>query len=268
MKVLSLAGEERKRKILEELEISGKVKVSNLAEKLNVSTETIRKYLDELAQEEKLKKVYGGAINLSFFQEEPSTSEREVINSEAKKRIGELAASLIHDNDVIAIDDGSTPLQLAKSLQKKRNLTIFTPSITALSVLIDLLQKNIFTGRIIILGGEINTTHHRVTGGFTLQMLDNLFVDKYFISADGLTLGEGVTSYDSSKGIVTKKLIEHSDKSILLVDQSKIGKRTHYKIADFKDINMVISNGDYPKDWENLLIENEVEWLVADEELE
>lgn len=264
MKILSLAGEERKKRILELLEISGKVKVSDLAEILQVSTETIRKYLDELHQEEKLKKVYGGAINISFFDEEPSTSEREVIYSDEKKKIGEMAANLINDNDVIAIDDGSTPLQLAKSLRKKQNLTIFTTSINALSVLIELNQQNIFSGKIFVLGGEINTTHHRVTGGFTMEMLDNIYVDKYFISADGLAKDFGITGYDYSKGMVTKKLIEHSGTSILLIDHSKVGKRTNYKMADFRDIHMVICDKPYPEDWEHLLKENDVKWLVAE----
>ncbi|AZU62807.1 DeoR/GlpR family DNA-binding transcription regulator [Neobacillus mesonae] len=260
---MSLAGEERKRKILELLEIKGKVKVRDLSEMLEVSTETIRKYLDELHQEEKLKKVYGGAINLAFFDEEPSTSEREVIHSDEKKKIGEMAANLINDNDVIAIDDGSTPLQLVKNLQKKRNLTIFTTSINALSVLIELSQQNVFTGKIFVLGGEINTVHHRVTGGFTMEMLDNIYVDKYFISADGLSKDDGITGYDYSKGMVTKKLIEHSNKTILLIDHSKVGKRTNFKMADLKDISMIICDQPHPEDWEHMLRENEVEWLAA-----
>ncbi|WP_065409883.1 DeoR/GlpR family DNA-binding transcription regulator [Pseudobacillus wudalianchiensis] len=261
---MSLAGEERKKKILELLEISGKVKVKDLSKMLKVSTETIRKYLDELHQEEKLKKVYGGAINVSFFNEEPSTQEREVLHSDEKRRIGEMAASLIHDNDVIVIDDGSTPLQLAKSLRKKRNLTIYTTSVTALSVLIDLHQQNLFSGKIIMLGGEINATHHRVSGIFTLQMLENLYVDKFFISADGLSRDTGITSYDFAKGMVAKKIIEHSNKCILLIDHSKIDKRTHYKMADLKDIDVIITSEPHSSEWDVPLRENGIKWLVAD----
>ncbi|MGG3478469.1 DeoR/GlpR family DNA-binding transcription regulator [Peribacillus frigoritolerans] len=261
---MSLAGEERKRKILELLEVSGKVTVKDLSGILKVSTETIRKYLDELHQEEKLKKVYGGAIENSFFNGEPSTDEREVIHSDEKRRIGEIAVNLINDNDVIAIDDGSTPLQLAKNLRKKKNLTIYTTSINSLSVLIDLNNQNIFSGKIIMLGGEINTSHHRVSGPFTLQMLDGLYIDKFFISADGLSVNDGITSYDFSKGMVAKKLIAQSEKSILLIDHSKVGKRTHYKMAALQDISMVISDKQHPSDWETPLRENNVKWLVAD----
>lgn len=261
---MSVAGEERKRKILELLDISGKVNVKDLAKTLKVSTETVRRYLDELDKEEKLKKVYGGAIKVSFFNVEPTSIEREIINAEAKQRIGELAVTFINDNDVIVIDDGSTPLHLAKNIKNKRNLTIFTTSVTALSALIDLNFNNMFSGRIIILGGEINTSHHRVSGAMTLEMIENLFVDKYFISADGITLNEGITSYDYLKGMVSKKLIEKSSKTIVLIDGSKIGRRTNYKMGDFKDIDLIISNVAYPEEWEKTLIDNKVKWIVAD----
>ncbi|WP_240374197.1 DeoR/GlpR family DNA-binding transcription regulator [Bacillus piscicola] len=260
---MSLAGEERKKKILELLEISGQVKAKDLARILQVSTETIRKYLDQLHKEEKLKKVYGGAISVSFHNEEPSSQEREELHSDEKRRIGKLAAQLINDNDVIAIDDGSTPLQLVKSLHKKNNITIYTTSISALSVLIELHQQNHFTGKIIVLGGEVNIAHQRVSGAYTNQMLEDIYIDKYFVSADGISLDAGITSYDYTKGITTKKLVEHADKSICLIDHSKVGKRTHYKIADLKEINMVVSDKTYPSEWETALIDGNIKWLVA-----
>lgn len=262
---MSLAAEERKRRILDLLEISGKVKVKDLAAILKVSTETIRKYLDDLQEEGKLKKVYGGAIGPSFYNQEPTTIEREIINKEAKEKIGKLAASIINDNDVIALDDGSTPFQLARKLRNKKDLSIITTSINSLSVLIELLSHNIFTGRIIMLGGEIDPRHHRVVGELTLEMLENIYVDKYFISADGLSESGEVTSYDLSKGMVAKKLMEHANKNILLIDYSKLNKRTHYKFAHLKDINMIISDKKYPVDWEHVLDQYDVKWLYEEE---
>jgi DeoR family fructose operon transcriptional repressor len=264
--LLSLASIERKRKILELLVNDGKVQVKDLAVLLKVSTETIRNYLNDLEQEEKLKKVYGGAINPVFFNNEPPALKKEIINKEAKERIGKMAVSIINDNDVIAIDEGSTPLQLTKRLKEKRNLTIITSSLNSLSVLIDLMSQNLFSGKIIMLGGEVNTTHHRIAGELTLEMLNNIYVDKYFVSADGLSKNAGVTSYDTSKGIVTKKLIEHANKTILLLDHTKINKRTHYKMAGLEDIDMVISDKSHPENWESFLNEHNVKWLIADNE--
>ncbi|WP_342510676.1 DeoR/GlpR family DNA-binding transcription regulator [Sporosarcina sp. FSL K6-1522] len=263
---MSLASIDRKRKILELLENDGKVKVKDLAVILKVSTETIRNYLNDLEQEEKLKKVYGGAINPAFFNNEPPALEREIINQDGKEKIGKMAVTLINDNDVIAIDEGSTPLRLARKLKDKKNLTIITSSLNSLTVLIDLMAQNLFSGKIIMLGGEVNTTHHRIAGELTLEMLNNIHVDKFFIAADGLSTHSGVTSYDISKGMVTKKLIEHSNKNILLIDHTKINKRTHYKMAPFEDIDIVVSDSNPPENWGTFLEEHTIKWLVANDE--
>ena len=85
---MSVVGEERKRTILEKVEFKGKVKVSELAREFAVSTETIRRYLEELDREKKLKKVYGGAVQLPGAGIEAPMLEREMLHIEEKKRIG------------------------------------------------------------------------------------------------------------------------------------------------------------------------------------
>ncbi|WP_042345522.1 DeoR/GlpR family DNA-binding transcription regulator [Bacillus massiliigorillae] len=262
---MSVAGEERKKKILEILDEEGKAKVAELAVKLKVTTETIRRYLEELAQEEKLKKVYGGAVKVSFYHDEPSAIEREILYADEKKRIGKKAASLINDNEVIAIDDGSTTMQLAKHLCNKSNVTIITNSVTALSVLMENHYHQYFTGRIIFLGGEINSTHYRTAGAITLDMIDDFFVDKYFIATDGLSIDRGITSYDSTKGLFTRKMIEHADKSFILLDHSKIGHETHFRIADMSVIDTIICDKHSPLNWVNCLEKNKINWIIAEE---
>lgn len=263
---MSVIGEERKKKILEILDVEGTVKVNKLAELFDVSTETIRRYLDELDKEEKLKKVYGGAIKVSFHQDEPSSIEREIIHASEKLSIGLAASNLIQDYEVIAIDDGSTPLQMVKHLKNKKNLTIITCSIPALHLLMEYHASGQFTGKIICLGGEVNVNHQRISGQPAEQMLENVFVDKSFLSADGVSWERGVTAFDQSKASLTKKLIEHSTLSILLVDSSKIGINKHYKIKDLPDFDMIISNDAPPKEWERSLEAHQIEWIVAEQE--
>lgn len=263
---MSVIGEERKKKILEILDVEGTVKVNKLADLFEVSTETIRRYLDEMDREEKLKKVYGGAIKVSFHKDEPASTERETIHATEKLSIGKTASSLIQDHEVIAIDEGSTPLQMLKHLKNKKNLTIITCSIPALNLLMDYHYNGHFTGKIICLGGEVNVTHQRITGQAAEQMLDNVFVDKAFLSADGVSLERGVTAFDQYKALLTKKLIDHSTESILLVHSSKIGINRHYKITDLSDFNMVISDNPPPKEWGRSLEAHHVEWIVAEQE--
>ncbi len=112
---------------MKKVEFKGKVKVSELAREFAVSTETIRRYLEELDREKKLKKVYGGAVQLPGAGVEAPMLERNATYRE-KKRIGYKAATFVEDGDVIAIDDGSTPLQMVPYLVHRKNLTIVTSS--------------------------------------------------------------------------------------------------------------------------------------------
>lgn len=260
---MSVVGEERKKRILDILETEGTVKVNSLSKILRVSTETVRRYLEELDQEEKLRKVYGGAIKVSFHKDEPSSHEREVIYATEKVKIGSKAATFVGDNEVIAIDDGSTTIQLAKHLKNKKNLTIVTHSIQALTLLIEYQHLQLFTGKIITLGGEVNIDHHRTFGQPAEHMLNTIFLDKSFLSTDGISLERGMTCYDPYKGSITKKLMEHSSQSILLVDHSKLDTNKHFKIADLKELNMIISNHECPKEWRKSLDANEVLWEIA-----
>ncbi|WP_019242523.1 MULTISPECIES: DeoR/GlpR family DNA-binding transcription regulator [Bacillus] len=259
---MSVAGEERKKKILEILDVQGKVKVNELAEKLEVSTETIRRYLEELDKEEKLKKVYGGAVKVSFFKSEPSAIEREIIRVNEKERIGKEAVNLINDHDIIAIDDGSTTVQLAKHLINKTNITVITNSVTALTVLIDHHYQQLFTGKIIFLGGEINSTHYRTTGSITLQMLDDYYVDKYFITVDGISVERGITSFDSSKGIFTRKMMKHANQTIILADHTKIGQDTHYRICNLDEVDTIICDQSFPENWTSIVEKADVKWII------
>lgn len=260
---MSVIGEERKKRILEMLEIEGTVKVNSLSKILRVSTETVRRYLEELDKEERLRKVYGGAVKVSFHKEEPSSIEREIIHADEKMAIGRRAAELIFDNELIAIEDGSTTIQLVKHLKDKKNITIITNSIQAITLLIEYQHLGLFSGKIITLGGEVNVDHHRIIGQPAENMLNNIFVDKSFLSTDGISLERGMTCYDPYKGAITKKLIDHSSQSILLADQSKLGNNKHFKIADLHELSMIISNDDCPKEWRKTLEANEVSWEIA-----
>ncbi|MGW9018869.1 DeoR/GlpR family DNA-binding transcription regulator, partial [Priestia megaterium] len=113
---MSLLAEQRKKRIIEFIEEQGQVKVNDLAKDFDVSTETIRRYLEELENDKKLKKVYGGAVKVESEIYEPPMLEREVLRVDEKKRIANKSVSFIEEGDVIFIDEGSTTLQMIPSL--------------------------------------------------------------------------------------------------------------------------------------------------------
>lgn len=143
--------DERKEKILYALNSYGKISVREIATKLNVTPETIRRDLDDLEEQYKLKRVHGGAVKISYDKIEPAYLARQEVHH-LEKSIGQYAASLISDGDVVAIDVGTTTCEILHHLADKRNLTIILNSVFALNVLIDYQMRGRFNGRIIFLG--------------------------------------------------------------------------------------------------------------------
>ncbi|MDT8715987.1 DeoR/GlpR transcriptional regulator [Clostridium sp. 19966] len=261
---MSLVGEERKKYILHVLDTKGKVKVNSLAEELKVSTETIRRHLEELEKENKLKKVYGGAVKISFEKEEPPYYERSIRYLEEKRKIGQKAAELIYDNEVIAIDVGTTTLQIIKHLAGKKNLTILTNSIAVLTELVDYINKGIFTGKILFIGGEINTKQLSVSGSISEKFMENFYIDKAFIAIGGISIDYGITGYEPNECMLSKKIIENVKQVIVLSDHSKIGVRNYFQIAKLDDIDVIVCDEAYPIEWEEKLNYKDVKWITAD----
>ena len=261
---MSLNAIDRKKVILELLDINGKVTSKELVTKLEVSSESVRRYLDELEAENKLRKVYGGAVRLEYDTIEPAHIKRNSTNTEEKKKIAKIASEFVKDNDSIVIDEGTTALQMIKYIVDRKNLTIVTSSCAALAQLIDYQNKEMFDGEIIFIGGKINTKHQRSADAMSVEMMSNIFVNKAFISCEGVSDSFGVNSVDKDKALLSREYVKNSRKTILLSDNSKIGMTTTYKVADIKDIDVIISDIDKPEEWTEKLEKSHTKWIKCD----
>ncbi|WP_223067608.1 DeoR/GlpR family DNA-binding transcription regulator [Paenibacillus caui] len=258
---MSLSYEERKKKILEILAKEEKVQVPALAELLNVSGETIRRDLDRLEKEGKLKKVYGGAVKAGSDSWEPPFDLKTSMNAEEKRAIGKLAASLVEDGDSIMLGNGTTPLEIIRFLGSKKNVTLVTHSAPAM-----LLAMEQFKGRIIFIGGEVNVVQKSANGALAEWMLDQLKVNKAFISAGGVSGVDGITDYDLQEANISRKMMERADDVIVLADHTKMGKTTFAHICALKDVSIIISDRYCPEEWKRTLMEKNIELWIAGQE--
>jgi len=261
---VSLVGEERKAYILQQLNLEGKVRTFDLVNELKVSSETIRKYLEELEADNKLKRVYGGALKLDESREEPAYQKREAINSEEKRRIGLAAATLVEDGDVIFIDDGTTTLPMIDGILGKKNITVLTICVAGMCKLIDYANRGLFSGKIYFIGGEIDASQSRSTGTVAVRMAELFYSDKAFISVDGLTVERGLTGFDTPRGVLARKIIEHAKQTIVVADKTKFGQAQLFKISDLQDIDLVVSDVSAPPEWKSALKAKQVTWIKAE----
>ncbi|MGM7720029.1 DeoR/GlpR family DNA-binding transcription regulator [Metabacillus sp. Hm71] len=246
---MSLLAEERKKIILELLEENGQVKVADLAYQFDVSTETIRRYLEELESEKKLKKVYGGAVKIENENEEPTLYEREILRVEEKKQIARKALEFIEDGDVIVIDEGTTTYQMVNGLCGKNGVTVITNSFPVSSLLISYANRQLFNGELIFIGGKVQFDHYRSSSSLSEKMAKEFFPDKVFLSADGLLPNKGVMSYNMEKTMLSQIYLENATKSFLLIDHSKLNVKASYRLAGINEIDYILSDVPMPEAW-------------------
>ncbi|WP_121357589.1 DeoR/GlpR family DNA-binding transcription regulator [Flavisolibacter nicotianae] len=228
---------DRHQHILSKLKKEGSVKVIDLCSELNVSSVTIRKDLKLLEDKELLFRTHGGGTFTNPYTVDRPVKEKAMIRSGEKSGIGAAAAKLIEPNDCILIASGTTVLSLAKNIQPIGNLTVIT---AALNVAMEL--AHLPEIEVIQLPGIIRRTSSSVTGTYAEKMLEDFSCSKLFLGVDGIDVEFGLTTTSMMEAQLNKKMIAASQKTIVLADSSKFGKRGFGRICGLEDIEQVITD--------------------------
>lgn len=237
----------RRSKIKELIDLNGSVEVSSLADLLGVSMETIRRDLDIICDENDIKKIHGGAIKSLTSSTDYFFNKRINQNLADKQTIGETAASFIEDGDIIALDTGTTVLQMVNYIYNK-DIYIVTNSFAVINTLT---KYNIshLKGKIIFLGGEFNENSLSSCGEIAINMIKNLNITKAFISCDSFDIASGLSYHNIREASLTKELIKKSKMSYLLIDNDKLVQNSFYNIGDSSLINTIISSNNCPENF-------------------
>lgn len=255
---MSLTFEDRKTTILDQLDKEGKVHVHRLAKQLNVSTETVRRDLERLEKEGRLRKVYGGAVRIRVEQTEPPFFKRSLMQQQEKREIGALAASLIKDGETILLDNGTTTLEIMRAIKDRAQVTVITNSVPILNYAL-----NEFRGRIVFAGGEMDPRVQAAVGPVVHRTLDEFKADKAFISVGGVSLTDGVTDYDLEEAAVSRKMMQRAEESFIVADHTKLGVTTFAKICPLENVSVLLTDASCPQEWVKGLREREVEVMMG-----
>ncbi len=232
-----ISTEQRRDEIVSIIHTKGKIKVSEIAERYNISEVSVRKDLEYLEMQGHLSRVHGGAVALNKLYVNMDLSERFKTNSVAKKRLAKLAASLIEDNDTIMMNAGTTLAYVLHAIQGKKNITIVTNSMQ------NAMEASLFSSfNVILLGGEFDSKYQFTYGEDALSQLENYHATKCILSVDGISLGAGLSLYYSNEASLARKMIECSDKLIVTADGTKLGRYAFAKITDLKPGDVLVTN--------------------------
>lgn len=228
---------ERHQFILSKLKKEGKVNVLDLCSDLNVSSVTIRKDLKLLEDKHLLFRTHGGGTLGNPYTIDRPVNEKEKIRSQEKMDIGAAAAQLIEPNDCIIIASGTTVLSLARNIKPQGNLTVIT---AALNVATELNRHP--DVEVMVLGGILRKSSSSATGMYAEKILDDFSCSKLFLGVDGIDIDFGLTTTHVQEAQLNRKMIAASQKTIVLADSSKFGKRGFGRICGLEDIEQVITD--------------------------
>lgn len=232
---------ERRQKIVEYVNDLDTVSIEFLMEKFKVSDMTIYRDLQALEGAGYLKKTIGGAIKINDFlvQSESTFVKRLKVNHREKIAIARKAVEFISAGDSIIIDAGTTSFLLVKEINKTKlsDLTVITNNIVAQIELSK--NKNV---EIIATGGTVRDGSFSTVGVVTEKVLNEIMVDKAFITTKGITSEWTVVDPNMYEGRVKEMYTRIARKKVLIADSSKFGVMGLYQFGSLKDFDMIITD--------------------------
>lgn len=257
--LIEMTKEERHNLIVQTLLRQESASVAELSAQLQVSAVTIRKDLSELEAAKKLYRSHGNAILIDPYINNRTISEKAKLASHEKSVIGYYAAQLVTKDDSIIIASGTTMLSFAHNIEPKHHLTVVSASLKVSEALgpseaIDVIQ----------LGGTVRRSSLSVVGSTAEVFLRDMACSKLFLGVDGFDPGFGITTTDIREADLNKAMMRAAQKTIVLADSSKFGRRGFVKIADFDDVDMLITDSNLPDKAASALESTGVDLRIVD----
>lgn len=234
----------RRQEILRLLSQKPIATVTELAETINVSQETIRKDLEAMAAQESVIRVHGGVALAGRGASEVPYSLRVNINPGKKALIAGAACKLIEPDDCIILESSTTNVELAKTLLLMPSLLRSLLVITNSFRIADLLSGENYCKRLFFLGGWSSPSEYNTAGHYTIQSLSGFHVDKTFISGAAVSEDLMLTNFFDDNVAFQQTAMRCAKTSILLVDSTKFHDPAVLTVCPISEVDIVVSDVD------------------------
>ena len=214
----------------------GRASVETLAERFNVTPQTIRKDLDLLCGRGLLQRFHGGAtmpsgvVNVGY-------ESRRLVAPEGKRLIGRKAAELIPDNSSLLINIGTTTEQVATALRGKRGLLVITNNINVVNIL-----RGIQEIEVIVAGGVMRHADGGIVGEAAVDFIRQFKVDYAVIGTSAIDEDGTLLDYDYREVKVARAIMESARKSILVADSTKYERRASVRIGHISQLTYFVTD--------------------------
>jgi DeoR family glycerol-3-phosphate regulon repressor len=237
----------RQMDIMKLLQIEKSCGVIELANKLGVSDETIRRDIKQMTQTGAVEKIHGGVM-LPHSSLEPPFLRRLEEQRYEKQKIAKLAASIIRDGETLLIDNGSTSCYIAKELSAHRNMTIVTNST---EVARDLCARN--NNTVYMAGGELRADDSAAYGPTAVNFAKQFSTERAILSIGAVHSELGCLDFDLSEAEFKRAVIPQASSIIMVVDHTKFNRPGVVKVCDFDTVDMILTDQLPPKELVDLI---------------
>ncbi len=237
-----MAASIRQNEILELARAEGRVLVDDLAQRFDVTLQTIRRDLGDLAEAGLLDRTHGGAVprtgavNLGY-------EARRRMNAEAKAAIGVACAALIPDNSSLILNLGTSTEAVAQALIHHQNITVVTNNMNVANTL----AANPGC-EIMVAGGALRRSDGGLVGELTTQFFEQFKVDYAIVGTSALDADGDLLDFDLAEVRVSRAILRQARQSILVTDHSKIGRAAPVRIASLSEISRMVTDQPLPED--------------------
>jgi DeoR family transcriptional regulator, aga operon transcriptional repressor len=231
--------------LLELLAAEGQLQVERAAKELGVSTATIRRDFDELASQQMLARIRGGAVSQGVTYDLPLRYKSERHPSE-KQRIAALAAGLVQPGQIVGLNGGTTTTEVARALAVRSDLTTVTgaPAVTvvtnALNIATELAVRQQI--KIVVSGGVARPQSYELTGPLATGVLERVSIDIAFLGVDAIDPVAGAMAQHEGEASINQLMASQAAQVVVVADSSKIGRRAFARICATGDIDVLVTD--------------------------
>lgn len=226
----------RQNDILALIKQTGQVGVDDLATQFDVSTQTIRKDLNELAQRGLASRVRGGAMPRASIANVAYEERRQMASSE-KQLIGQLAATLIPNNCSIMLNIGTTTEQVAMAMSGHSDLVVISNNVNVIHSLSGSASKEL-----ILAGGTVRQSDGAIVGDAAVEFIARFKVDFAIIGASALDDDGAVLDFDLREVSVARAMLRNGRTRILVCDSQKFERTAPVRICDIAEIDYFVTD--------------------------
>ena len=244
--------------LIQEVRNRGAASVEALAEQFNVTLQTVRRDVKQLAAAGLLARFHGGVRVPTSTTENIAYRQRQQLNEQSKQRIARAIAAVVPEDCSLIINIGTTAEAVAHELMNQKGLRVITNNLNVAAIL-----SNNPDCEVIVAGGVVRSRDRGIVGEATVDFISQFKVDIGLIGISGIEDDGTLRDFDYREVKVARAIIEHSRQVWLAADHSKFNRPAMVKLARLDEVDMLFTDQAPPEPFPTLLSEAGVQLEVA-----